>query len=255
MTLLAVREQFAELSGRHDLVTDFSGDDFTNNASNIGADFFIDSGQRLLDRKMSFTKSYAWYKQDCAIGSYKLNVPYCTTIKRVYMMGIAGERNEPVKKRLDYMKQEFPDIISGVTNGTPLYYTPIIINLAATQSLLTTANFTDEFTYDSGDIMFADTGDHFAYNGIWWMPPTDVITTVSILGRFHSPKLTGDTIKTYWTEMHPDILLLAALYSLERFYRNREGMNDYMTAILDAAIDLDRDVVEEEIQDINSEEV
>jgi len=255
MSLLSIRQQFAELSGRHDLVKDFSGGDFSNSVGNIGADFFLRAGQRLLDRKMSFTKAYAWYKKDCAIGEYRLHVPYCTAIKRVYMMGADGERIEVTRKDLDWMKIEYADDVAHTTGDTPLYYTPVVMNLAPTQSALETGDYTTEFSYDADDILFVDTAEHFVYNGIWWMPSLDSIMTVSVLGRFYSPKLSDDTVKTFWTEVHPDILLLAGLYSLEKFYRNREGMNDYMVAIMDAAMDLDRDVVEEEVQDINGREV
>lgn len=245
MSLLSVRETFATDSGRHDLVTDFSGDDFSDN----GADRFLQAGQRLLDRKASFVKGYSWYKKDVSEGGYKLNFRYCTAIKQVWAMEADTDRYRLTRKDLDWIRAKYGKAYADLTTGSPSYYTPIVANLGPDQVALTTSNYTDEFTYDYEEILFSDTADHFHYNAILWMPPLNKTYTISILGRFWSPILTGDTMETFWTEVHPDILVLSALYCLERTYRNREGMADYMTAILDAISDLDRDMVEEEIQD------
>lgn len=250
MSLLTVRQQFAELSGRHDLVTDFAGGTYTNNAANIGADFFLDAGQRMLDRKFSGIKSYAWYKKDVTVGTYKIKFQSTATVKEVWCMNATTDRYQLEKKDYNWIRVNYGEVYSNLSQGAPEYYSPLVMNLAPEQAALTTVTRTTEFTYDHEEILFTDTADHFNYQGILFMSPADTTYTMSILARFRSVTLTG-SVKTFWTEVHPDILVLAGLWTLEKFYRNREGMNDYMQAILDAVIDLEKDSVEEEVQDLD----
>ncbi len=251
MALSDIRRQFAELSGRHDLVVDFAGGDYDNNSNNIGADFFINAGQRMLDRKLFGKKQYAWYKKDISSGDYKLTFRYCLAISEVWLVGSDNDKARLIKKPLEWMRKMYGADIGTASTGCPKYYSPIIINLSPDQIDLTSSNYTDEFSYDSDELMFSDEGDHFLYNGILLGPISDNSYTVSILGKFMSPPLSSNSTKTFWTEVHPDILLLASLWALERFYRNREGMADYMTAILDALNDIDINEVVEQVQGIN----
>ena len=250
MSLLSVREQFAELSGRHDLVTDFAAGTYTNNAGNIGADFFLDSGQRYLDRRAGDLKRYAWYKVDVAVGDYKKNFRYCNAIEEVWMADSDGDKWKLEKRDLDYIRSIYSGAYGDQSQGAPLYYAPLTVNLGPDQIALKTTDYTDEFTYDYEELLLADTAEHFLYKGVLWMPPIDEVATLSVKGRFASPPLTG-TVSTYWTEVHPDILLLAGLWSLERFYRNTQGVNDYKIQIDEALSDLDKDGVEEQIQDLD----
>jgi hypothetical protein len=248
MSLLAVRRDFAKLSGRHDLVTNFGAGTYTDN----GADFFLDSGQRMLDRKAGFLRAYAWYKKDVAVGSYKLIFQKSAVVKEVWVKCSGEDRYQLEKKDLEWLRTEYGDDYSALDQDAPLYYSPMPINLAPTQSALTGTTYTTEFTYDVEELSLP-TDDYNAYSGILFMPPVDQTYTVSVLGRFESKTLTGD-VKTWWTEVHPDILILAGMWSLERFYRNSEGQRDYMLAINDAINDLDRDLVEQEVQDIDEME-
>lgn len=251
MSLIAVRERFARESGHHELVDDFAAGTYTDN----GADFFINAGQRMLDRKASFLKSYSWYKKDATVGTYKLAFQYCTAVKEVWMMATGEARFELTIKDLNWIRANYGESYSTQAQGTPAYYAPISIGLSPEQEALTAVGgaspYTAQFTNDAEEITF---GNHFAYNGILWMPPTDKTYTVSILGRFNSKTLATDTDVTWWTESHPDLLVLAAMWALEGFYRNTEGQRDYMTMISDAIGDLDRDVVEYEVQHINEME-
>jgi len=245
MSLIAVREKFALLSGRHDFVTDFAGGTYTL-ADNSLADWFINSGQKLLDRKASFAKAYSWYKKDVSAGDYKLNFRYCVAVKEVWAKTADEDRYELTKKPYSWIRNRYGETYSDIQQGDPGCYAPIVVSLSPDQIALTSADYTDEFTYDEEEILFSDTADHFLYTGILFMPPSDEDRTISIKGRFWSPPLSSDTDKSYWTEVHDDILIAASLYQLEKFYRNREGMRDYMSTILDDINDLDKDVVEEE---------
>lgn len=253
MSLIAVRQLFATDSGRHDLVTNFAAGTYTN----VGADRFINAGQRMLDRKASFLKSSAWYKKDCLVGVYKLQFRHCIAMKEVWAK-CSGEARFPLNKAdLDWLREEYGDTYSTLTTGVPEYYAPLVQGLASDQSALTSVNYTAQFTEDFEEITFADYGTnagHTMYQGIIWMPPLDKTYTISVLGKFYSKPLSADADVSFWTEQHSDLLVLAAMWALEGVYRNSEGQNDYMKVINDALFDLDKDVVEEEIQGINQME-
>jgi hypothetical protein len=252
-TLVGIREQFARQSGRHDLVTNFAAGTYTDN----GANFFINAGQRMLDRKAGFLKSYSWYKDDIAADSYKVEFPNCQSIKEVYLANADG-RTRLIKKTLRWIRDNYPSPIADLDSGTSAYYCPLVIGLEPSQSALTASGvgiYTTQFTYDYEELMFkSGTTEHWNYNGILIMPPTEDAMTVSILGRFKSKDMSTDTDQTWWTEQHPDLLILAAMWSLEGFYRNTEGQRDYMNMIVDGLNDLDKDMVEEEVQDADEME-
>ena len=250
MTLIATREEFCRRSGRHSLCTDFAGGDYTDN----GADRFINAGQRYLDNKGSFLKAYAWLRKDIAINDYKLVFQDCQSIKEVWIQNADG-RSQLDKMDLETLRNEYATAQGDMDSGTPVNYTPAVIGLAPGQATLTAAGgaapYTDEFTYDYEDLTF---GDHWRFNGILFMPPTDVVFTVSVLGRWYSLRMSTDAQMTFWTEVHEDILVLASLMMLERFYRNTQGVNDYKTEIIDSLNDIDKNVVEEEVQDLDQME-
>jgi len=235
-------------------VTDFAGGDYSNNADNIGADFFIDAGQRMLDRKASYIKAYMWYKKNVTSGTYKLKFQQAASVKEVWIMSETYGRYQLRKKAYEWIRNNYGDPYSDITPGKTLYYSPLVMSLSPEQSALKTTDYSSEFTMDFEEITFADEAEHYDYRGILLMPPPEELSTVSILGRFRSRKLTSDSVKTFWTEVHPDLLVLAAMWALERFERNREGMSDYMSAIEESLFDLGKDMVEEEVQDLDEME-
>ena len=74
MTLLSVRQRFVDLSGRYDLVID------SINWANNGADFFIQAGQRWLDRSGIIPKSDSKYYKALAEGAWYDLIPDCRNV-------------------------------------------------------------------------------------------------------------------------------------------------------------------------------
>ena len=95
MSLIAVREKFALLSGRHDFVTDFAGGTYTLATGSL-ADWFINNGQKLLDRKASFAKAYSWYKKDVSAGDkYFMEDIWVSPSREVSVVGYSHEKRMP----------------------------------------------------------------------------------------------------------------------------------------------------------------
>ena len=239
MTLIAVREEFARLSGRHDLVTDFAAGTYTDN----GANKFIKAGLRLLDRMQDTPKSEAWIQKDVAIGDFKMVLALeAVTIKEVWKSDADG-RKELEEKTLSEIMKGFATPYADLTNGAIKYWAPVPIGLGPEQEDLTSGNFSNEFTFDFEKFTF---GDHYSTRGILLLPPTDAIATISVLGRFHSFFSTTDGDKNYWYEQQEDIMVLACLAVLERSYRNTEGYNDWIRAIKQELDGIDKDLVEDD---------
>jgi len=58
-------------------------------------------------------------------------------------------------------------------------------------------------------------------------------------------ELTDDNSSCFWSEIHPDILVHAALQRLEVSYRNTQGATDWLNAIVLDLIELDKEYIEE----------
>jgi len=83
------------------------------------------------------------------------------------------------------------------------------------------------------------------------MPPTDETVVVEVQGLFYTEKLRADNDESFWSVMHEDLLIMAALRSLEVFYRNTEGRKDWEAAIKDEVSRLGMDAVEEDIAGVD----
>jgi hypothetical protein len=240
MTLLTVRTLFATHSGRFDLV------DIDDEYSDSGADFFINAGMRMLDRLTNFGKSFSRHYVTLAAGDWYAIIPYCRAIKEVWLSNDVS-RTLITKKDLSSIRQVYASPISALDQGTVLYYSPASIRTTPEPT-----GETDSITIDKfGTVTYSESGSSLGYNGLIFMPPADGAFTLEVYGLFSYPDLSDDDDENFWTEQHPDILLLAALYKLETFNRNTEGAKDWMNALTLEVSELDKDNIEQEISDIN----
>jgi hypothetical protein len=233
MDLVTLREQFVKLSGRYDLVVD------TTDWEDSGADFFIQAGQDYLDRYYATPKATNTIFEKLDTGEWYLTFSKCRVIKEVWINNTEG-RSRLTKKDMSWLYQKYSALISETDNGTPLYYCPA--RLRSTDS-------TDQIALGAFFNYVKDDSD--ALRGILIFVPPDEAIVVEIQGLFYSDTLTLDTDESYWSENWPAILIKAALYQVEVFNRNTEGMKDWKLAIEDEFLGLDKDNVEEEVSDIN----
>jgi len=243
MNLLQIRTQFIKLSGRNDLVVDV-----TNYVDN-GANYYINAGQRFLDRKYRFPKDVGIYPSVVAIGGWNVIFPFCRAIKEVWVADVESGRRQLKKKSWQDFLSVYTEPFNTLERGSTLYYTPSILR-SIPESDRATASTTSAIV----GYMPTMSGPHYAYNGILIGPPTDVQLHLEIHGLFYSPELTSDTEESYWSVNHPETLIRAALYELEVDYRNTQGANDWMGAIETHAIGIDQDVVEEDIAEVDQME-
>lgn len=219
MNLLQIRKQFIKQSGRYDLVKD------QENYEDDGADFFIRAGQKFLDTLLDKPKSSAVHEETLSAGDFVIKFSNARAVKNVYFSNDEGVEYL-IKKPLKWLRQEFGEDsqLADVDKGTPGYYA---------LSRIRNANSNDE--------------EDSIKKGVIIMPPTDEEITLHVEGLFFSPELEEGSDVNWWTETYPHTMVQAGLYMLERFYRNSQGMQDHLQAILKDLEGIDFDVVEEEI--------
>lgn len=231
-TLLQLRQQVIEKSGRFELVSDYEGADYSDN----GADFFIQAGQRYLDLTQENPHSRAEYKVDIASGDYYARIPYLRAVEEVWLFDASDDaRIQLEPKTLTEMKTKYTNEFSETDTGTPECYTEDVINLAPSQNVYSTVALmqaavdasTAPFTADFQNVLAESA---FTQRGLLFGPPADAVYTLSVTGFFFS-KFTADTDITYWSSQHPELSLFATLFMMEAFHRNSTGMRDWENAM------------------------
>lgn len=253
MALQDIRIDFVRISGRHDLVVDFASGDYTDN----GANFYVNMGQKMLDRKNRIPKDAMRYQKDLIAGQFQLDIENVRALKEVWAVNGDG-RSILTKRDIGYLKENYATAWGAYTRGTPVDWAVGVNALAPQQDQLTTgvgSPYTAEFTYDYEDLVFSDESQapHYGKMSVIVMPPVDVTYTIIVWGRFFQKKLTdtaGQT-KNYWTEVHPELLVLSALWAHEVTQRNTEGAKDWMNAVDEYIQGIELDAIDEEITGMN----
>ena len=242
-----IRKKFVEMSGRYDLVKQ----DWNDN----GADFFLNAGQRFLDRQSDVQKDFAGNVQPVAAGTLVVKTIGLRSVREVWAGNSTDGLVRLTKATLTWLKEEYGEQLSSITQDDPLYYA--LVGLRPYPDATLAATWSGY--YDIDDFVLGDT--HYTYRGIILCPPPSTTWYIRINGTFYSPTLsavfaagTWTQTKSFWTECHEDMLLQAALYKMEVFYRNTEGAKDWKNALDADLLGVDKDLADEESADINQME-
>jgi hypothetical protein len=236
MNLGEIREKFVQFSGRYDLIN-------TDDSDN-GADFFINAGQRFLDRRVDFRKSDGRQYKELTSGNWYFKLQNCRTLERVWV-NTSEERWQLIRKDLIWLRNEYPSLINATDQGDPNYWAPAILRGMDITDMNNQGTF---FNY-----ALAEAGNE-DYQGLVILPPPDTSVVVELWGKFYSPTLTLDTNESYWTVTAPETLVASALYRLEIMYRNSEGAKDWLAAIDVDLRDLDKDNIQEDVTNVDTME-
>lgn len=229
MRLYEIRKKFIELTGRYDLVTSgFPVVGFESWANN-GADYFINSGQRMLDRMVIGSDQESHIFERVSSGEYYLLTNNAITIEKVFLSDSSG-RTELGHVDYDKFKRDYGQ--AGVTPGRPYLYTVARIWSPQNDDM---GDLADLIEYSTNVL-------NPSQQGVLFYPPTDKDYVIEILGNFVTPDLIDPIIggvfdpssevdKSYWSVNHPNLLIMCAAYQLEVSYRNTEGARDWLGAI------------------------
>lgn len=247
MTLAEIRARTIKESGRDDLV---KGD-----GSDNGIDLLINSAVRLLDVFQDNPKSWASHHVDVVAGTIFTDIQYCRMVDEVWtsvdtlLTDLDTGRRKLIEKDLKWMKETYATIpITNVERGVPLYW-----------AMVKTAGLPPQFfdaatagdlpaTKDVESVLF---GDHYHKTRLMIMPPPDVAYTYEVTGKFFSKRLEEDTDYNYWTQMFPELVILTTSLIMEGFYRNTEGVRDWLNMINLYTEKIEFDLVEQESKNAN----
>lgn len=231
MSLLSVRKKFIELSGRFDLVEDTT--DYVDN----GANWFINSGQKVLDRMLDSGKTQARAIRPLKKGQFFVNLTLCRAIQEVVVSDTNGASPVVCTKDVDLLHKDF----TGLSSGKPSSFFPTMARLAP-----------DTYTANVPEVLRgASVGVECWPKGVLLNVKADKDYLVDVYGIFYSKPLQEDEEDSYWSQHHEDTLVLAALYRLEVFYRNTTGARDWLEALTMDTMGMDMDEVAEEIAKIS----
>lgn len=214
MDLSEIREKFRDLSGRYDLVT--------ANGTDEGADFFINAGQRWLDRQLDFQGASAVTTLSLSTDAYSASVNEVRAIKNVGITQDSDDFDFLVKTGYEGLKRHTM-VADSSDSDEPRWYA------FGRDAPGSRGNFNQEIL-------------------IW--PPTDAQRTLLVEGLFASTELSNDGDESFWSVNFPDILVKATMFKAEAFQRNTSGEQDFRQSLLDDLRGIDHDEVEEMIGDI-----
>jgi hypothetical protein len=243
MTFKEIRTTFTQRSGRYDLVVD------ATDYEDAGANFFILAGQKLLEAMELIKPSRSKHFSAIADGDNYLIFQHCRAVEEVWLTD-AEERTQLEKRDLATMKGYYNEPASALDTGTPLYYAPCVVRTTPE----TTAKITIESFGESAVEASITEAERYTYNAIVFGPPADGDYELEIVGLFWLPELSANSDTNYWTVVRPDLLVMAALYKLELFYRNTKEADGWFRSILFEASLEGMDAVAQEVAEISEME-
>ena len=259
MTLVLARQHLVELSGRYDLVVD------NINWADNGADFFIRSGQRWLDRNSAIYQSGAKYFKTLAQGAWYDLIPDCRAIQEVWISNpsgskwklqrrdygdilyevsiTSGQATDPLVPLTIYQGNSLVDP-GGISAGAPINYTPVVLRTVPDSGGIATI---DQF----GPVNYTG-NNQYDVDGVIFLPPVNVGHVLEVHGLFYQPKLVNDGDRNFWTEKEEFTLILAACRAIEVSLRNQQGVADWESAIASELRGMEFDLVDEESSETHS---
>ena len=196
MNLVTLRENFRNMSGRHDLVND----DMSDN----GADFYINFACRQLDREVMMNKSHATRMSLEAAGTWLVQYQYARSVKEVWVASSTARWQLEKRDLGDILAAYYGSPPADIENGTPLYYSPFISRNIPED--ISSATLT---TYSA--FVATIEPDGYEYNALIFNVPCDVQLLVEVKGLFYSIELSDDTDTNYWSDQHAMLLLRTAI--------------------------------------------
>lgn len=219
MPLSTVQTLFVEATGRQDL----------DNTSGTGAKFYLNAAQRWLDGQYENPKSQARHSVPMAAGQYVVHVPFLRVVHAASLTNTSGrtplsfvgyeELRGQYSALLTSQETNEENIAPESLRGTAGFYTVVTNSLSPYSR---EGNFPSLVRGREGILP----GDDFIYKSILVLGPTSVATSLDLEGLFYQPELTLPGDRSYWTEVRPEVLVMAAAMIHEGFLRNSEGVKD-----------------------------
>lgn len=222
-----IRRNVVEMTGRQDLILPLYDEAYYPDADLLNVDFYIHAGQKMLDQRVDFPGAKATLSVSMVANDYLVPIPLCRVIENIWV----EDADDDVKALTEQHEHELlatygAPPFSDITLGTPKYYA-----LTAQRAHVATNSVS----------VIAQMSKH-----IYVVAPPSEAITLKVQGKYYSAPLTADEEVNWWTEFHDYTLTSAAIYMIERFYRNTQGMKDALASIDEDLRGIDADVAEQQ---------
>lgn len=224
MDLLEVRQHFIEVSGRADLAQTRT-DSEDENDQDAGADQYIQAALKTLDSEQDSPVSEAHLLRTINSGCYLISFRGVKSVSQVWIEEGTEGLVELGRYNMTEMRYWYPKM-ANTDIGTPAFYAPYPVVSPVEQRVF---GLPTDFT------------------GIYLMPPSDATFVVTVVGMFQCVMLEHNHDTNFWSVMHPDILVQAAIRELEFAYRNTAGARDSSIPIELKLRGVDKDLVQREL--------
>lgn len=220
MNLLEIRTQFIKESGRFDLVVN------TTTFADNGADYYIRAGQRFLDGLATNRKRQKELVVTLGQGTFSRYLTGVVAADSVLVKSATGSfyLNRMSIKDLREKYGYEAGCEGDIEQGAPVDYA--VVTGRTNSSLRMEEQQAQPF--------------------LVFMPPLDGDYTFVIETMSYSEALNDNEDYNFWSMVYPHTLIQAAHYMIERAYRNTEGANDHLNAILADIRMIDAEVVDQE---------
>ena len=232
MKLIELIDEFKEASGRIDL------DDLTITKH-------LNRGSRLLDRRSKREKieSRAHASLD-PLGYILTTDPDLRSIKSVWA-STATKRWQLGQTSLADMRGWYNESPHTVAPGAIQAYCLTSVTLGPggpVDGANPSANF---FVQWSGDLLFNNAA---GYKGMIVWPVAEEVTVIEVIGNYYTPALKAEPGYdiNWWSMNHPELLIQAALITLDANYRNTAGAKDLYAFIDNELLEIYHDDIEED---------
>lgn len=236
-SLLEIRTEFIDITGRVNLVVD------TIDYVDAGADVFINKGQRMLEQLVPVWQNISRRLVVLAIDAKTIDMD---AIVRSIDEVVLVKESDNVKTVL--IEKTYIEIFKGYSDitisGTPKCWARIPARPAPEQE----SGF-DPTDFTGADDMFSVEANFSLKTRLLLNVPVDQAYTAQIFGIFYSNELSGDTDTSFWTDIHPHLLVMAAMYHLEVHMRNDIGAREILRDINLQLREVDHDMVDLEMGD------
>lgn len=229
MNLAEIRELFIKRCGRYDLITEDGKDN--------GANFFIQSGSRFLDRRSNVRKAQEGIHLCSVKEDGLVHLHDCWLVSSVLVHTTYG------RYKLDKLSSKQAPAAVFSSGDRPLFYIPKTVRYSPTlKNLPASLSMAPASAFSYQDMVSNCLMLELA-------PRPRVPLPIEVHGNFYTTTLVDDQDTNTWSELFPDTLIKAALYQLEIFYRNTEGANDWLVSIQLDLTDAEQMEVLADIQD------
>ena len=234
MNLVQVRTEFVKISGRFDLVTD------PTTFSDNGADFYLEAGQRSLERRLGINIARAKFYKDLSIGDYLIKLAHVRAIQEVWILDTDGRYQVELIEPGEMASYTETPSISDATRGMPTHYWPTTLRRSPEAISPTDSSLIGLY---NETVSPPDTD----ATGIMLYPPVDEAYAVEIVGLFYNAFPDGNKSSNYWTDNYPTLMIMAGLQQLEYMYGGSKTATAWDNLIENELANIEKDAIEQEV--------